>query len=68
MYRASEFHSTQPGRQVPGGDSNKAPDVVTDGATKLWQDGVFERWWDERSFERAETEVYSLDADTVIAS
>ncbi|EJF60635.1 hypothetical protein DICSQDRAFT_62442 [Dichomitus squalens LYAD-421 SS1] len=60
MYRTSKLHSWEDGRQVKGGVSNRATDVMTVGSVRLIVDGAAERWWDERDFERATTELYDM--------
>ena len=58
MYHTSKLHTTEPGREIKGADANRAPDVINKGALKLFMEGSYERWWDERSFPKADTEVY----------
>ncbi|EJF59389.1 hypothetical protein DICSQDRAFT_65108 [Dichomitus squalens LYAD-421 SS1] len=60
MYRTSKLHNKEDGREMKGGESNWALDVMTAGSVKLIVDGAAERWWDERDFERATTESYDV--------
>ncbi|OJT15550.1 hypothetical protein TRAPUB_6525 [Trametes pubescens] len=61
MYNEAKVHEIKPGRTIPGGPTDSAADFTTMGATKLMLDGVFERWWSERSFPRATTEIYNVE-------
>ncbi|KAI0668429.1 hypothetical protein C8Q78DRAFT_1098590 [Trametes maxima] len=61
MFQGFSAHARCPGRTIPGGSTNRAGDYVTLGATKLQVDGAIERWWNDRLFEKATTEIYSMD-------
>ncbi|CDO73373.1 hypothetical protein BN946_scf185013.g6 [Trametes cinnabarina] len=64
MYNGAEVHQVRPGRKIKGGPTDNAADFVTNGVMKLMLEGVFERWWSERSFQRATTETYTLEEAT----
>ncbi|KAM5534908.1 hypothetical protein V8D89_011463 [Ganoderma adspersum] len=59
MYKTLKLHSKEIGGQrIHGRDAAHAVDVMTQGSVKLMVDGVADRWWDERNFERNTTEIY----------
>ncbi|KAH9847961.1 hypothetical protein C2E23DRAFT_871531 [Lenzites betulinus] len=60
MFCGFQAHTVEEGRNIKGGESDHATDYVTLGATKLQVEGMVERWWSDRLFERATTEVWAL--------
>ena len=59
MYKESELHRRQSGRTVKSA-MDEAPDVVSQGAERLVAEGVVDRWWSDRNFDRSTKEVYSV--------
>ncbi|KAI0639717.1 hypothetical protein C8Q77DRAFT_1082554 [Trametes polyzona] len=64
MFRAFHAHSVEEGREIKGTEADHAPDYVSLGAIKLQSDGIFTRWWNDRSFKRATTEIYGTASST----
>ncbi|KAI0635511.1 hypothetical protein C8Q77DRAFT_1052916 [Trametes polyzona] len=63
MFQEFHAHSVEEGRVLRGTKGDHAADYITLGSTKLQSDGIFERWWSDRCFERATTEIYTLPVD-----
>ncbi|KAI0363576.1 hypothetical protein BV20DRAFT_1057947 [Pilatotrama ljubarskyi] len=61
MFLASQVHVPEEARVIKGGKADHATDVVSAGATQLYGDRVIERWWSDRRFERARTEIYTAE-------
>ncbi|KAH9852593.1 hypothetical protein C2E23DRAFT_868457 [Lenzites betulinus] len=60
MFRTIHGHTTEEGRIVKGAVADHAADYITLGAVKLQMEGMAERWWNDRTFERATTEVWAV--------
>ena len=65
MYQAAKAHKYVPnmmreGRNVLLG-TNRADDFITKGAGKLVSGDKFRSWWDDRSFDKATTQIYSMN-------
>lgn len=60
MFREMHAHTVEGGRVIRGAAADHAADYITLGSTRLQAEGLVERWWSDRSFERATTEVYSV--------
>ncbi|KAI0350065.1 hypothetical protein OH77DRAFT_1413658, partial [Trametes cingulata] len=61
MFIASNVLTSEAKRRIKGGKTDHAPDVMTAGAVHLATEKVVERWWCDRSFPRAQDEVYTPD-------
>ncbi|KAL1945287.1 hypothetical protein VTO73DRAFT_2138 [Trametes versicolor] len=61
MFRESHTLEFDAMRTIKGGQADHAPDVVSTGAGQLLEDRIVDRWWTDRSFPKATTEVYTLD-------
>lgn len=61
MFREMHAHTVEEGREIRGGTTDHAADYTTLGSTRLQSEGLYERWWNDRSFERATTEIYAIE-------
>ncbi len=61
MYLGSHVHRHHAGRRFKNPDTDLAKDYISAGADKLIGEGVIDKWWNERNFERSQEEMYSLD-------
>ena len=60
MYQEAGVLDRQKARSLQLGDKDRAPNVMTDGASHDGLHALHARWWDDRRFKRATTEVYHL--------
>lgn len=61
MYLGSHVHRHEAGCVFKHSVNDLAKDFISIGADKLIGEGVIEKWWNERNFERSQDEIYSLD-------
>jgi hypothetical protein len=58
QYTKSELHINKPGRQIKGGNDDKASDYITVGANNLERLGTIENWFTRRSLKRSTDEIW----------
>ena len=60
MYRAAGVLNREKAALIILGDGDRAGDYVTKGASAEDLTALQTRWWDDRRFQRATTELYSM--------
>ncbi|EIW55822.1 uncharacterized protein TRAVEDRAFT_129435 [Trametes versicolor FP-101664 SS1] len=61
MFRESHVLEFDAMRTINGGQADHAPDVVSAGVGQLIEERIVDRWWTDRCFPKATTEIYTLD-------